>query len=385
MRWIRDKAVTTLAAAVVLAGVVTVLLAACGHASAPSHARQLRSPFTGEPVPWPNRVLAVRIDNIVNARPWTGLTRADIVFVLPVEGGLSRFPAIFSSNYPRVIGPVRSGREDDLICCASSADLPSPTRARRRRCSRASTGPPGSWTSTTASPAGTSGTITASLPTTCTPTHGSCCGKLTARAWPMTSGAASARRRAARPPSRRRVLPGGLVRFTCRLSGKGCSRGLVQRSWQPACARVLAGQLAYLQLRNRRAIHGKEKFNCSTIRPRRPPAATRWCAAATSSSGSVAATRGVSRRASASAASSASCGPSVRIQTSRSSCGANWGKIVKRRARRAVTASGPLTLRSHRAVQVLASPGGGRDRTASHRPGHSNASRASSRYAAFPR
>ena len=35
--------------------------------------------------------------------------------------------------------------------------------------------------------------------------------------------------------------------------------GLVQRSWLPACARVLAGQLAYLQLRNRRAIHGKEK------------------------------------------------------------------------------------------------------------------------------
>jgi hypothetical protein len=34
--------------------------------------------------------------------------------VLPVEGGLSRFLAIFSSDYPRVIGPVRSAREDDL-------------------------------------------------------------------------------------------------------------------------------------------------------------------------------------------------------------------------------------------------------------------------------
>jgi Protein of unknown function (DUF3048) C-terminal domain/Protein of unknown function (DUF3048) N-terminal domain len=34
--------------------------------------------------------------------------------VLPVEGGLSRFLAIFSSGYPRVIGPVRSAREDDL-------------------------------------------------------------------------------------------------------------------------------------------------------------------------------------------------------------------------------------------------------------------------------
>jgi hypothetical protein len=59
-------------------------------------------------------VLAVKIDNIVLARPQTGLTQADIVYVLPVEGGLSRFMAIFSSHLPRVIGPVRSSREDDL-------------------------------------------------------------------------------------------------------------------------------------------------------------------------------------------------------------------------------------------------------------------------------
>ena len=114
MRSIRHQAVITVAALVVLAGFVTVLLAACGHASAPSHARQLRSPFTGEPVASLNRVLAVKIDNIVNARPQTGLTHADVVYVLPVEGGLSRFLAIFSSDYPRVIGPVRSAREADL-------------------------------------------------------------------------------------------------------------------------------------------------------------------------------------------------------------------------------------------------------------------------------
>jgi hypothetical protein len=74
----------------------------------------LLSPLTGEPVPSLNRVLAVKIDNIVNARPQTGLTHADIVYVLPVEGGLSRFLAVFSSHYPPVIGPVRSAREDDL-------------------------------------------------------------------------------------------------------------------------------------------------------------------------------------------------------------------------------------------------------------------------------
>lgn len=74
----------------------------------------LESPFTGEPVKSLGRVLAVKIDNIVYARPQTGLTQADIVYVLPVEGGLTRFMAIFSSHLPPVIGPVRSARKDDL-------------------------------------------------------------------------------------------------------------------------------------------------------------------------------------------------------------------------------------------------------------------------------
>src|SRR5215831_144825 len=122
MWWTRHKAVIAVAAVVVLAGlVVGLVLALRGGGTAkpvsatPSPSRaELRSPFTGEPVSSLNRVLAVKIDNIVYARPQTGLTHADIVYVLPVEGGLSRFLAIFSSDYPRVIGPVRSAREDDL-------------------------------------------------------------------------------------------------------------------------------------------------------------------------------------------------------------------------------------------------------------------------------
>jgi len=75
---------------------------------------QLYSPFTGEPVRTLNRVLAVKIDNIVTARPQTGLQSADLVYVLPVEGGLTRFMAVFSSHVPTTIGPVRSARESDL-------------------------------------------------------------------------------------------------------------------------------------------------------------------------------------------------------------------------------------------------------------------------------
>lgn len=74
----------------------------------------LTSPFTGERIKKLGPVLVAKIDNIVYARPQTGLQSADIVYVLPVEGGLSRFEAVFSSHIPKVIGPVRSAREDDL-------------------------------------------------------------------------------------------------------------------------------------------------------------------------------------------------------------------------------------------------------------------------------
>jgi hypothetical protein len=80
----------------------------------PPRQAQLFSPFTGEPVTAVGPVLAVKIDNIARARPPTRLASADLVYVLPVEGGLSRILAVFSSRFPEVIGPVRSAREDDL-------------------------------------------------------------------------------------------------------------------------------------------------------------------------------------------------------------------------------------------------------------------------------
>lgn len=72
------------------------------------------SPFTGQRIAGPGPVLAVKIDNVRPARPQTGLAEADIVYVEPVEGGLSRILAIFSSSLPKRIGPVRSARESDL-------------------------------------------------------------------------------------------------------------------------------------------------------------------------------------------------------------------------------------------------------------------------------
>jgi hypothetical protein len=74
----------------------------------------LLDPFTGKPVKALGPVLAVKIDNIVYARPQTGLQSADLVYVIPVEGGLTRFMAVYSSHVPPAVGPVRSARESDL-------------------------------------------------------------------------------------------------------------------------------------------------------------------------------------------------------------------------------------------------------------------------------
>lgn len=59
-------------------------------------------------------MLAVKIDNAAKARPALGVEAADVVYVEPVEGGVSRIVAVFASRLPPVVGPVRSARETDL-------------------------------------------------------------------------------------------------------------------------------------------------------------------------------------------------------------------------------------------------------------------------------
>lgn len=72
------------------------------------------SPFTGLADDRNDPVLAVKIDNVRPARPQTGLDKADIVYIEPVEAGLSRILAVFTSRPPDTVGPVRSARESDL-------------------------------------------------------------------------------------------------------------------------------------------------------------------------------------------------------------------------------------------------------------------------------
>lgn len=77
------------------------------------------SPLTGKEIPseiWlnrPKRVLAFKIDNNINARPQSGLQEADSVYEILVEGGMTRFLALFLDNTSKYLGPIRSARPTD--------------------------------------------------------------------------------------------------------------------------------------------------------------------------------------------------------------------------------------------------------------------------------
>ncbi|WP_067468731.1 DUF3048 domain-containing protein [Actinomadura macra] len=121
---LRGRTAAGLAALTVLAGG----LAACSDDSngpegaAPPNAGGTGSatpvptthPFTGGRTGVRNPVLAVKIENTQPALPQSGVSAADIVYVEQVEGGETRLMAVYSSQLPRRVGPVRSARISDL-------------------------------------------------------------------------------------------------------------------------------------------------------------------------------------------------------------------------------------------------------------------------------
>lgn len=98
----------TLMAALATAG---ALLAAAGCSSS----SPATNPLTGQGTP--GNVLATKIDNVGAAQnELSGLNSADLVYVIQVEGGLSRYLAVFdSSTAPNArVGPLRSARQTDI-------------------------------------------------------------------------------------------------------------------------------------------------------------------------------------------------------------------------------------------------------------------------------
>ena len=82
-----------------------------------------KSPLTGlvatDPTSLGRAALIVKIDNADGAgcddaaRPQIGISRADVVYEILVEG-ITRFMAVFQSDMPESIGPVRSARSSDV-------------------------------------------------------------------------------------------------------------------------------------------------------------------------------------------------------------------------------------------------------------------------------
>lgn len=59
-------------------------------------------------------LLAVKIDNTGAAHPQAGLAKADVVYIEQVEGGVTRLVALYSSELPKTVAPVRSARITDI-------------------------------------------------------------------------------------------------------------------------------------------------------------------------------------------------------------------------------------------------------------------------------
>ncbi|WP_418277951.1 DUF3048 domain-containing protein [Isoptericola jiangsuensis] len=111
---------------------VALLLSGCGGQTDPVPTTTVPSPVVPAakaappdiPIVWPltgvatdeiaaRPALAIKIENSRDARPQTGLEDADVVWEEVVEGGITRYVAVYHSTIPDVVEPVRSVRPMD--------------------------------------------------------------------------------------------------------------------------------------------------------------------------------------------------------------------------------------------------------------------------------
>lgn len=115
-------------AGIAVGAAVVALLTGCGAPApmptpTPTYSSTYRppeptalAPLTGETVAVGALTapsLAAKVDNHPDARPQVGLERTDLVFEELVEGGLTRYVAVWHSDVPAEIGPIRSIRPMD--------------------------------------------------------------------------------------------------------------------------------------------------------------------------------------------------------------------------------------------------------------------------------
>ncbi len=106
----------------------SLLLGACSSTPAKKSAKKTTTTTTAAPKPVcpltgvapttgsvPQRpAVAVKVDNYVDARPQSGLDKTDLVFEEPVEGGITRYVAVFQCQDAAQVGPIRSARQIDI-------------------------------------------------------------------------------------------------------------------------------------------------------------------------------------------------------------------------------------------------------------------------------
>jgi hypothetical protein len=107
------------AAALVFASTIAVGAGAAQVSATTAPDAVERQPLTGVPIDGtlvtytPRPAMVVKIDN-VDAEPQSGLNEADIVYEEIVEGRATRFAAVFNSMEANPVGPIRSGRTQDV-------------------------------------------------------------------------------------------------------------------------------------------------------------------------------------------------------------------------------------------------------------------------------
>jgi hypothetical protein len=120
---------------IVLSAVLVLVTAACARdldiSLSPGSTVTTTTTTTAPPVLWPltgvpaggdaevqQSAVVAKIDNSADARPHAALTRADMVYEVWVEG-ITRFGAVFHSDVPDRVGPVRSARSTDVDLVAN--------------------------------------------------------------------------------------------------------------------------------------------------------------------------------------------------------------------------------------------------------------------------
>jgi hypothetical protein len=112
--------------------------------NAPSPLQRLADTLTGRPTPCPltgetladdaddaddadapsRPAFAVKVENTRDAYPLAGLRRADVIYEELVEGGITRFVAIYQCRDAGRVGPVRSARTTDPKILVQLSDAP---------------------------------------------------------------------------------------------------------------------------------------------------------------------------------------------------------------------------------------------------------------------